>query len=70
MPAPHRFSDLIAGKHRLLVVAASLGLISAAVPAGAYTPQLFDTSKDKGQDFTAVPVNTPWNASNGINRTI
>jgi hypothetical protein len=43
---------------------------AAATAQGSYTPQVFNPSIDTGQDFTTVPVNTAWNASNGINQTV
>jgi len=62
--------NLNTGRHTVVTALASLCLLAAALPAAAYTPQVFDTSKDTGQDFTAVPANTAWNASNGINRKV
>lgn len=38
--------------------------------SGTYTTQVFNASVDTGQDFTTVPVNTSWNASNGINQQL
>ena len=43
---------------------------TAATAQSAYTPQVYNSSTDTGQDFTLVPMNTAWNASNGINQKI
>ncbi len=57
-------------RQSLLATIAGAALVCAAVPAAAYTPQVYDSTKDVGQDFTKVPANTAWNASNGINQKI
>ena len=58
------------GRQAFLAALGSLGLVSAAIPAAAYQPQVFDPSHDIGQDFTAVPANTAPLGSGGMNRNV
>ncbi len=53
-----------------LLAGLACAALCSAFSARAYTPQVYDSSKDTGQDFTAVPVNTAWNSSKGINQKI
>ena len=72
MPSPTQSSSKPAFV-RLLISSLIFPLILAtpAVTAqSTYTPQVFNSSIDTGQDFTTVPVNTAWNASNGINQAV
>ncbi|WP_353068388.1 hypothetical protein RBB75_13500 [Tunturibacter empetritectus] len=73
MPSPTPPSSRSAPLTLLCTSLLLLALVLAAKPVaaqGTYTPQVFNAATDTGQDFTTVPVNTAWNASNGINQTV